>query len=84
MSDRPETGPMQFGDDWPGLFIRGDNAVHLGVTLEALLNTVSPIEYSPLVIVQLRGLAHDLQNADIHSGVQAQKLLAFEQCKEMK
>jgi hypothetical protein len=26
MSDRPETGPMQFGDDWCGIFIRGDNA----------------------------------------------------------
>lgn len=25
---RPETGPMQFGDDWPGVFIRGDNAFH--------------------------------------------------------
>lgn len=25
--DRPETGPMQFGDDWPGVFIRGDNAL---------------------------------------------------------
>lgn len=24
---RPETGPMQFGDDWPGVFIRGDNAL---------------------------------------------------------
>jgi hypothetical protein len=24
---RPETGPMQFGPDWPGLFIRGDNAM---------------------------------------------------------
>ncbi len=23
---RPETGPMQFGDDWPGVFIRGDAA----------------------------------------------------------
>lgn len=24
---RPETGPMQFGEDWPGIFIRGDNAL---------------------------------------------------------
>lgn len=24
--DRVETGPVQFGDDWPGVFIRGDNA----------------------------------------------------------
>lgn len=23
---RPETGIMKFGDDWPGIFIRGDNA----------------------------------------------------------
>lgn len=23
---RPETGPMRFGDDWTGVFIRGDNA----------------------------------------------------------
>lgn len=23
---RVETGPVQFGDDWPGVFIRGDNA----------------------------------------------------------
>ena len=24
---RVETGPTQFGDDWPGIFIRGDNAL---------------------------------------------------------
>lgn len=24
---RPETGPMEFGDDWRGIFIRGDNAL---------------------------------------------------------
>lgn len=23
---RPETGPMQFPDDWPGVFVRGDHA----------------------------------------------------------
>lgn len=26
MTDRPETGAMSFGDDWPGVFIRGDEA----------------------------------------------------------
>lgn len=25
MNNRPETGPMQFGEDWPGIFIRGDD-----------------------------------------------------------
>jgi hypothetical protein len=24
---RVETGPVQFGNDWPGIFIRGDNAM---------------------------------------------------------
>ena len=24
---RVETGPLQIGDDWPGVFIRGDNAL---------------------------------------------------------
>lgn len=27
MGDRIETGCIQFGDDWPGIFIRGDNAL---------------------------------------------------------
>lgn len=26
MTMRPETGPMKFGDDWRGVFIRGDDA----------------------------------------------------------
>ena len=27
LESRVETGPVQFGDDWPGIFIRGDNAM---------------------------------------------------------
>jgi hypothetical protein len=27
LPDRVETGVMQFGDDWPGIFIRGDDAL---------------------------------------------------------
>jgi len=34
---RPETGPMQFGDDWPGVFIRGDNALFFARTLGAAI-----------------------------------------------
>ncbi len=29
---------MQFEDDWPGIFIRGDNAMHFAMQLEALLH----------------------------------------------
>lgn len=33
---RIETGAVQFGDDWPGLFIRGDNAFHLMLCVRRL------------------------------------------------
>lgn len=35
---RVETGPVQFGNDWPGVFIRGDNAAYYAMTLEGLLD----------------------------------------------
>lgn len=30
---RMESGPVQFGDDWPGMFLRGDDAIPLGLYL---------------------------------------------------
>jgi hypothetical protein len=39
MGDRIETGPLQCGDDWPGVFIRGDNALMgYAPALDRLLN----------------------------------------------
>jgi hypothetical protein len=35
---RVETGVVQFGDDWPGVFIRGDNAAYYAMALETELN----------------------------------------------
>jgi hypothetical protein len=34
---RAETGPMMFGMDWPGVFIRGDNAFAFGAALSRVL-----------------------------------------------
>lgn len=34
---RPETGIMQFGTDWPGVFIRGDNAAYYAMALQTHL-----------------------------------------------
>ena len=40
MSDeRPETGGMKFGDDWRGVFIRGDNAIHFYLTLTSYIQS---------------------------------------------
>ncbi|HKZ77892.1 MAG TPA: hypothetical protein VJ124_06170 [Pyrinomonadaceae bacterium] len=35
---RVETGAVKFGDDWPGLFIRGDNTITLRRRINDLLD----------------------------------------------
>lgn len=41
---RVETGAVQFGDDWPGVFIRGDNAAYYSMALDSLMaGNVDPI-----------------------------------------
>lgn len=35
--ERPESGPMSFEGDWPGVFIRGDNAFEYAQALRELL-----------------------------------------------
>lgn len=37
LDSRVETGPVQFNDDWPGIFIRGDNAAYYAFMLESYL-----------------------------------------------
>jgi hypothetical protein len=39
LESRIETGPLQFNDDWPGTFIRGDNAAWYALLLGRLLDT---------------------------------------------
>jgi hypothetical protein len=49
---RPETGPMKFGDDWPGVFIRGDNAfayLHGIRHLQAMLKDKPEVGKSSLI-----------------------------------
>ena len=36
---RIETGAVQFGDDWPGVFLRGDNAAYYATALRSVLET---------------------------------------------
>jgi hypothetical protein len=39
-SDQPrvESGALQFGDDWPGLFLRGDDSLMTAMQIEIILN----------------------------------------------
>lgn len=36
--DRVETGPVQFGNDWPGFFLRGDSAADLAMVLYQMVH----------------------------------------------
>lgn len=36
-TSRVETGAVQFGDDWPGLFIRGDDAIMLAAAMRRVI-----------------------------------------------
>lgn len=39
-SNRVETGVVQFNDDWPGVWIRGDNAMYFALRLQQLIAMV--------------------------------------------
>lgn len=52
---RMESGPVAFGDDWPGYFIRGDNAMRLvaGVRLLDFLSNHPELFARPSTQLQL-------------------------------
>jgi hypothetical protein len=54
---RVETGPVQFGDDWPGTFIRGDSAACYATVLRNILHAPPP-QWSIETLVLRRLLAH--------------------------
>ena len=57
---RVETGAVQFGDDWPGVFIRGDNAAYYSITIDGLLSG----EIDPIALGALSGLNELLKSSN--------------------
>lgn len=77
---RPETGAMVFGDDWTGLFIRGDNAAGYRTALHSALTAMEEGRVPPMHDV---GLLRDLLTI---LGLPAEKddvqeLQAFDACE---
>lgn len=67
---RVETGPTQFGDDWPGVFIRGDNAAYY----EILARTAAKDEkLDPLTQMALDTLAELLGSSNLMHAYEAQE-----------
>lgn len=48
-SNRVETGVVQFGEDWPGIFIRGDDAMKFISGLTALMRVSDVITTSEII-----------------------------------
>ena len=62
---RVESGPIAFGDDWPGVFIRGDHALmNYAPALERLLGRPE-ISVGWLDRAQLVGLLRTLQSCEL-------------------
>lgn len=50
---RLETGAVQFGNDWPGVFIRGDEAIGLAASIDAAqCNDMLPCNGPGAVLLQ--------------------------------
>ena len=62
---RVETGKVQIGDDWPGVFIRGDHALHDARTLRAFLDGADHLINRAV----LSGLADTLASAEARNGI---------------
>lgn len=60
---RVETGPVQFGDDWPGVFIRGDHALHFSIVLRDALRGSTDID--PITKAVLGGLSATLDSCRV-------------------
>lgn len=77
---RPETGLIQFGDDWPGIFMRGDNAASAAILLSEALSKVQRTgALNAIELSQLHGLARSLKSADVRVGVPV-RLRSWSEC----
>lgn len=76
---RAETGKMSFEGDWPGVFIRGDNALHFAHCLSQVLETEKQMD--PMLRAYLASLRNLLNQAYDAPGLDpGQKMKAFDDC----
>lgn len=48
VTPRIETGPIRFGEDWPGTFIRGDDSAFLSGQLKMALDLLKRVDFTKL------------------------------------
>lgn len=62
---RVETGAVQFGEDWPGYFLRGDDAMLLAMDLQYIISVLEKTDCAALHIERLRLLRSDINKNTI-------------------
>jgi hypothetical protein len=75
VAERVETGTVQFGDDWPGVFLRGDYAGPMAFYLELMFERLEKLDRAeqmkiigdPMIKLNLKGLVRVLQNSDVRN-----------------
>jgi hypothetical protein len=79
---RCETGVVRFEEDWPGVFIRGDNALHyafeLQTALEGLKNGILPHKIILMGLEDLCQLLNSCKASNLDAEIT--ELKGFEQC----
>lgn len=69
--ERVETGPVQFGKDWPGVFLRGDRAASEAMLLHKLITEgTSDPETSWVARMLLIGFYNTLRSATIGPAIE--------------
>lgn len=83
---RPETGPMQFDDDWRGVFIRGDSALMGYLPMLQILRDKLPEEdRDALLALGLDDLIDLLASANHHREIEGvQMMKKFGDCRVVK
>ncbi len=72
---RPETGTMQFGEDWRGVFIRGDDAIRFASGLQECQRVLGPRRGDPAAqtVMELIALFNRVQQFSTDRHVQYMK-----------
>lgn len=64
---RVETGPVQFGEDWPGTFIRGDNAAWYAMSIKMILDRYGDQMDLIMERMPLESLMKDLGSSNLRN-----------------
>ena len=67
---RAETGVMEFENDYPGVFIRGDNAAYFAMSLRNVLDNSTTDPLSQMIV---HGMLSLLESSDIRTNPTPQR-----------